>query len=61
MLHLVQPQQDSDVELNTLVAFGISFPTELKYIPETKKIKINTVYINKLHEAQKLEELESDD
>lgn len=61
MLHLVQPREDSDVELNTLVAFGISFPTKLKHEPKTKKIKINTVYIKKLYEAQKLEELESDD
>ncbi|MFC3199886.1 Z1 domain-containing protein [Parapedobacter deserti] len=55
MLHFIQPEfQNSDVKLETLAAFGLSFPGDVLSTEDTIKLKINTVYYSNL-----LQELEA--
>ncbi len=48
MLHIVEPTFNTDQKIDTIAAFGVSFPGNINSETETIKLLINTVYYDNL-------------
>lgn len=60
MLHILEENienvHDINKQLTELIAFGISFPGGIKSVSKTVKLKVNTVYIEKLLEGEEYDD-----